>query len=197
MWRGKLGTAKAQDYTFYIAHKCMQRSATKSGIDLHEFSSGEESGCWPALGLILFLQPPLPRRRFIPENRFASSSTIVVRFLLVSPSSTGGVFFFSIFFVVVSSLRPIVCRDLIGKLADRIARLLRGIFDRFLMKYSRSTTKSSFVSQRHLFVFRSPLLCSLPRERGPDIVILVAHFFPRPGDLSFSRVRLARSSRRE
>lgn len=75
----------------------------------------------------------------------------------------------------------------------RTARLLRGISDRFLMKYSRGTTKSSFVSQRHLSVFRSALLllssALFPENATPsDIVILVAHFSLRPGDLLFSRL---------
>lgn len=50
-------------------------------------------------------------------------------------------------------------------LVDRTVQLLRGISDHFLMKYSRSTTKSSFVSQHHIFVFLL-LSPSLSRERA-------------------------------
>lgn len=54
---------------------------------------------------------------------------------------------------------------------SRTAQLLRGISERVLMKYSRSTTKSSFVSQSfHLPPSFVRLSSSLSRECGRDAV---------------------------
>lgn len=64
------------------------------------------------------------------------------------------------------------------------AQLLRDISDHFLMKYSRCTTKSSFVSQRHFsrlsFGTVSHLLScknAEPPTLSSGIVIFVAYFF--------------------
>lgn len=86
----------------------------------------------------------------------------------------------------VSSPHSIVCRSI--DFVERTAQLLRGISDRFLMKYSRSATKSSFVSQHHFFVFLLLLFSPSPstRARGP---YTVGHCQPRGPFLSALRRR--------
>lgn len=157
-----------QDYgLFHIAHKYIQRSTTKSGIDFHEFSSGpviaqplawfpffnlpSTSTSFPDLSSVLFRDRSVPSCRPLRRNAFISS--------------------------------PLHARSS-ADLVDRTVQLLRGISDHFLMKYSRSTTKSSFVSQHHIFVFLL-LSSSLSRESLTllNIVSLVAHFFLRSDDL--------------